>query len=484
MYNQSMDLDQLNQIIQDFCRLKYDQVVLVGVSGGPDSLCLLNVLVGMGYRVVVAHFNHGLRLQADEDERFVESQAKKMVLRFIVGQLDVADYALKHKLSIEEAARRARYHFLFEQATQVEAQAVAVAHTANDQVETVLMHLLRGAGLDGLKGMPYRGFLDEWSSSVPLVRPLLDIWRDDILDYCEMQGLNPVIDASNFNKNYYRNRLRYELIPYLETYNPQIKDVIWRMAQTLAGDQEALSELVEETWDHCWLQSGDGFVVLALDSIRQVSKAVQRHLLRRAIGTLRPFLRDVDYGAIERAIAFVNNPVRSGQADLIGGLRIFVERDRLYLAEKDTTILDPDWPQLAIGGGASLTCPGEVQIGREWRLTCQILTDIRLEEISSSFDDPMQAWLDSQTLSFPLTVRTRHTGDRFQPLGMDGHTLKLSDFWVNEKLSGRARSGWPLICSEDQIVWVPGFRPGHPFRVQPTTCQVVHLRLAKNGSTA
>jgi tRNA(Ile)-lysidine synthase len=105
---------------------------------------------------------------------------------------------------------------------------------------------------------------------------------------------------------------------------------------------------------------------------------------------------------------------------------------------------------------------------------------MRLEEINLLFDDPMQAWLDAQALSFPLIVRTRQPGDRFQPLGMDGHSLKLSDFWVNEKLSGRARPGWPLVCSADQIVWLPGFRPGHPFRVRPATHQVVHLRLVRN----
>jgi tRNA(Ile)-lysidine synthetase, C-terminal domain len=341
------------------------------------------------------------------------------------------------------------------------------------------MHFLRGAGLSGLKGMPYRIFLDEWSSSIPLVRPLLDVWRDEILDYCGTHDLLPITDASNFDTNYYRNRLRYELIPYLENYNPQIKQVIWRMAQTLAGDQEVLDSLVQETWAKCWLQTGDGFVVLSLDSLRQVSKALQRHVLRQAIGTLRPFLRDIDYEAIERAIAFVNNPARTGQADLISGLRISVEQDKLYLAENSTRILDPDWPQLTAAGTLTMTCPGEVHIGKDWLLTCEILTDMRLEEINLLFDDPMQAWLDAQTLSFPLVVRTRQPGDRFQPLGMDGHSLKLSDFWVNEKLSSRARLGWPLVCSAENIVWLPGFRPSHASRVQPNTQQVVHLHLVR-----
>jgi tRNA(Ile)-lysidine synthase len=479
MYNQTMDLDHLQQIIQDYCGLKNGQIILVGVSGGPDSLCLLNVLVRMGYQVAVAHFNHGLRMQASEDAQFVESQAGKMGLRFFLGQLDVADYAHKNKLSIEEAARRARYYFMFEQAKQIDAQAVAVAHTANDQVETVLMHLLRGAGLAGLKGMSYQSFLDEWSLSIPLVRPLLDVWREDILEYCRTLGLQPVTDLTNFNTNYYRNRLRHELIPYLENYNPQIKEVIWRTAQTLEGDQEVLSELIQKSWTQCWLQNGDGFVVLALDSLRQISKALQRQVLRRAIGLLRPFLRDIDYAASERAIAFINNPARSAQADLISGLRIFVEGKRLYLAEKDLRILDPDWPQMVAGSTLILTCPGEVHIGEDWLLTCEISANTRPEAINLISDDPMQAWLDAQTLSFPLIVRTRLPGDRFQPLGMDGHSLKLSDFWINEKLSGRARPGWPLVCSADQIVWLPGFRPGHPFRVGSDTHSLVHLSLSK-----
>src|SRR5271157_2440176 len=343
MYNQFMDMDRLDQIIQDNCGLKHNQIVLVGVSGGPDSLCLLDVLVRLGYQVVVAHFNHGIREQASGDALFVKRQANKLGLRFVLGQMDVPDYAQKHKISIEEAARQARYHFLFEQAVHLEAQAVAVAHTADDQVETVLMHLLRGAGLAGLRGMSYRCFLDEWSSSVPLVRPLLNFWRADILAYCASQGLHPLTDSTNFNVQYYRNRIRHELIPYLENYNPQVKEVIWRMAQTLAGDQALLEELIQANWKLIWLQSGDGFVVLAIEPLRQVSKALQRQLLRRAIATLRPYLRDIDFGAIERAIAFINHPARSKQVNLISGLQLWIDRDRLYLLDKDTRILNPDW---------------------------------------------------------------------------------------------------------------------------------------------
>ncbi|MDR3572668.1 MAG: tRNA lysidine(34) synthetase TilS [Anaerolineaceae bacterium] len=480
MYNHFMNTDLLHQIIQDNCGLNHDQIVLVGVSGGPDSICLLNILVGLGYKVVVAHFNHKLRDQAPQDALFVETEANRMGLRFILGELDVADYAQKYKLSIEEAARQARYHFLFEQASHLDAQAVAVAHTANDQVETVLMHLLRGSGLAGLRGMSYRSFLEEWSLSIPLVRPLLDVWRDDILEYCESQGLNPVTDSTNFNTNYYRNRLRHELIPFLEAYNPQIKDVIWRMANTLAGDQEIIGQIVQENWERCWLKRGDGFVVLDLGALKQISKALQRQVIRRAIGTLRPILRDVDYKAVERAIIFINNPGRSGQIDLISGLRLFIELDRLYLAEKDIKILDKDWPQMAIGSAFSLTCPGELQIGADWLLTCDNPTDRQVEEINLICDDPMQAWLDAQTLEFPLIVRTRQPGDRFQPLGLDGHSLKLSDFWINQKLSARARPGWPLLCNADQIVWLPGFRPSHSFRVRQDTRQMVHLRVSKS----
>jgi tRNA(Ile)-lysidine synthase len=204
-------------ILREECKLDKDQPILVGVSGGPDSLCLLSRLHEAGWRVIAAHFNHHLRTEAAEEAAAVEELAARMQVAFVGGAADVRQYAAERKLSIEAAARDLRYRFLFEQARRDAAQAVAVGHTADDQVETVLMHFLRGAGLNGLKGMQYRSFLREYDVALPLVRPLLDMWRADTAAYCVEHGLSPHYDASNESTDFLRNRLRNELIPLLET---------------------------------------------------------------------------------------------------------------------------------------------------------------------------------------------------------------------------------------------------------------------------
>ena len=211
-------LDHIQSTLERDCQILPDKQILVGVSGGADSLCLLDILIRLGYPVLVAHFNHLLRPEASDDARAVEGIADMLKVPLVLGEGSANDYAQEHNLSIEESARNLRYRFLFKRAEIHDAKAVAVAHNADDQVETVLMHLLRGAGLDGLTGMPYRALPNPWSETIPLVRPLLGIWRTEIETYCTERELNPVIDRSNIDTTFFRNRLRHELIPELDTY--------------------------------------------------------------------------------------------------------------------------------------------------------------------------------------------------------------------------------------------------------------------------
>ncbi|HEY2979690.1 MAG TPA: tRNA lysidine(34) synthetase TilS, partial [Anaerolineales bacterium] len=217
-------LEKIESILQSACHLERGRLIVVGVSGGPDSLCLLHLLHQAGYPLLVAHFNHQIRPEAGDEAGAVEQFAARLGLRCVVGSADVSAHAQKNGLSIEEAARALRYGFLFEQARQAGAQAVAVGHTADDQVETVLMHFLRGAGLNGLQGMGYRTILRTFDSAIPIVRPLLGIWREEVLAYCTTYGLQPHFDRSNASPEYLRNRLRHTLIPVLESYNPKFRE--------------------------------------------------------------------------------------------------------------------------------------------------------------------------------------------------------------------------------------------------------------------
>src|ERR1051325_10132421 len=239
-------LENIQSILREQCGLNRDVPIIVGVSGGPDSLCLMSILRKAGYHTIVAHFNHKLRPDSDTDANIVEQTAARLNLASVIENGDVRAYAEAEKLSIEEAARILRYRFLMGQAHRLNAQAVAVGHTADDQVETVLMHFLRGAGLAGLKGMGYRTIIHMFDPEIPIVRPLLDMWREETVVYCASHGFRPRDDPSNASLDFFRNRLRHLLIPTLESYNPRFREIIWRTSRALAADYEILAHVLEE----------------------------------------------------------------------------------------------------------------------------------------------------------------------------------------------------------------------------------------------
>ena len=239
-----------------------DQPVLLGVSGGADSMALMHGLHELGYRLVIAHLDHAIRPESAADADYVQAAAEELGLPFVRARIDVLKVAEAEGQSLEEGAREVRYTFLFKQAREYHAQAVAVAHHADDQVETVLMHFLRGAGLAGLSGMPYRKVMPIWDAAIPLVRPLLDVWREDVEGYLSEKGVSPRFDESNLDQTYYRNRLRHELIPNLETYNPRFRQVLNRTAAVLAGEEDFLEELTQAAWKLCLMEEREGRVLL------------------------------------------------------------------------------------------------------------------------------------------------------------------------------------------------------------------------------
>jgi tRNA(Ile)-lysidine synthase len=463
--------------------------VVVGVSGGPDSLCLLDGLRQLDYGVIAAHFDHMLRADSAEDARKVEAIARQMKVPFCLGQADVRGLAAQESLSIEEAARKARYRYLFQAARAHQAQAVAVAHTADDQVETVLMHLLRGSGLNGLKGMTPRAVLPEWDEQIPLVRPLLAVWREETEAWCREHELPALHDPSNQETIYFRNRLRHELIPYLQGYNPNIKEGVWRMARTLGADQEVLEAQLDLAWQRCWLEDASGWVSLSLAGIQDLAVGLQRGVLRRAIGRLRPGLRDIDYEVIERGLAWMRAPQAAGWLDLAAGLQLRVEWGRVYVCENYALPVDESWPQVAAGKLLFLEVPGKIDLDNGWALQADWEQPGEAERRPQSYlagDGvgrlELDAWLDGERLRLPLQVRGLRPGERLAPLGMDGHSLKLSDFYTNRKLPQRAREGWPLVLSGEEVAWAAGLRMSERYKVGPETRRLVRLRLVKEES--
>ena len=472
-------LNNMDAILRDQCGLVQDRPIIVGVSGGPDSLCLMESIRQAGYSLVVAHFNHHLRPESDSDATMVEQTAARLMVASIVDGGDVRGYAEQHGMSLEEAARHLRYNFLFEQARRLNAQAVAVGHTADDQVETVLMHFLRGAGLTGLKGMPHRGLLPAFDPQVPLVRPLLDFWREETVVYCAANGLRPSYDPSNDSLNFMRNRLRNLLIPTLETYNPKFREAVWRSVQSLKADHALLQEMLDSAWADCVALDKNGIVAFDAACLSGRSTGLQANLVRRAIETLRPG-QEITYALIERAVGFINKSSAT-RTDLAGGLLLFREGRHFYLSLPDANLPFDKWPQMPEESAPiPVVIPCGVELSGGWRFSSESwrLPSLAREQAERN-QDPYQVWLDAEKLPPELALRMRNAGDRFEPLGMDGHSQKVSDFLVNEKVPRRARDRWPLLCSGDTVIWVPGHRPAHPFRLTSSSRKVAYFSVTR-----
>jgi tRNA(Ile)-lysidine synthase len=471
-------LSKLREVLIRECRLDLNKPILVGLSGGPDSLVLLDVLHQLGYQVVIAHVNHKLRPESTAEASQVEKIAANMGFPFVLSEIDVFEYSKGHALSIEEAARVLRYDFLFNIASSQNVQAVAVGHNADDQVETVLMHLLRGAGLAGLRGMNYSTLPNAWSDRIPLVRPMLGIWREEIIHYCHERNIIPLIDSSNLDQTYFRNRLRYDLIPYLENYNPRIKDIIFRTADILREDYEIISTNIDIAWKECLLLRGPGYLALRIDCLQQQHIGVLRHIIRRAISYHCPDLRDIDFMTVEHVISFLAKPTRTSQRDLVSGLKLSIENNILWIARWEAGLPELGWPAVPEDRKLFVHIPGTVSFGNGWELRAGIMpaTETIREQVLNN-QDPFQAWLDISELASTLQIRSRLPGDRFYPLGMEGRSIKLSDFMINVKMLSRARENWPLICSKETIVWIPGYRIHHAHRITNKTEKVLNLRL-------
>jgi len=476
-------LENMTTVFQVKCGLVPGRPVLAGVSGGPDSLCLLETLQQEGYTVLVAHFDHQLRPDSDAEVEALRAILTKKDIPFLEGKGDVLAFAKSKNLSVEEAARMMRYTFLFEQARAHGAQAVAVGHTADDQVETVLMNFVRGAGLNGLRGMEYRSLLPDFDKNLPLVRPLLDVWREETIAYCAANNLKPYLDPSNESLAFTRNRIRHNLIPNLESFNPRFRDAVLRTSKSLAGDYNTLKEILESSWAESVISEEADMVTLYAEKLTGQGTAIQRNLIRRALAHFGPDTVDIRFSVMERATEFLSRG-RNGQIHLTGGLRMFREGERVYIAGPGVVLPTTSWPQMPETTiTLTVQIPGQVSLSNGWQLVSEKSRNpvLDMEQAVNNVNN-YQAWLDADTLPEHLEIRARRPGDRFEPIGMDEQSMKLSDFFINEKIPQRARDAWPLICSGDTVVWIPGYRLAHPFRLTNETEQIVYFKVSKPGN--
>ncbi len=477
-------LSRLRSILIKDCRLEFNHTVLVGVSGGADSLCLLDVLWRLEIPLIVAHYNHQLQPNADEAAVQVENLASKLNLKFVGGKGDVKKIAEEGGFSIEGAARIMRYKFLFGEAEHFNAQAVIVGHNADDQVETLLMHLITGSGFKGLSGMAFRSLPTPWSNTIPLVRPLLCVWRDEILAYLAEHNLEPVIDPSNQDVAFLRNRVRHELIPTLEEYNPKVRQTIWKTANVLHEDSSILESFIGDAWQECLLEEGRGYFGFDTDILKNQPVGIQRYVLRGAMALVMHDTREIDYEMTVKAIDYLNASLKTGEFELTGMIHLLKEGRYLWVYSKDARLPDSAWPQFIGNTAMELEAPGILNLNKHWMMEAIYIghEDVIQGQVFSN-QNLFRVYFDADKVKPPLVIRNRRPGDRIKPLGMKGRSMKLAHYMINEKIPRRARENWPLVCDSEEILWVPGYCSSHKSRVNKQTKKIIILNLVKGDGS-
>ncbi|MFW6125969.1 MAG: tRNA lysidine(34) synthetase TilS [Chloroflexota bacterium] len=415
----------------------------------------------------VAHLDHMLRgIDSAADARYVEGLAGRLGIPALIEARDVRAYQQKHRLSLEEAARHVRYQFYCDVARTVGARRVLLGHTRDDQVETVLMHLVRGTGLAGLRGMQACTVWHGPCSSVILVRPLLEATREDTEQYCDAHGLQPRVDFSNYSPAFLRNRLRHRVIPMLRSCNPNIDGALLRTARAAADDLSFIEEQVSSIWDGAVEVQADG-VALRKDVVLSLAPSLQRHLLRQVVGELLGDVTNIHSVHIEKMMSALSKPA---------GKRLLLPRGLVLYVGYDTCLVTTSrvatCPFPFLQGEYALNIPGETNVA-DWRVTATITG-------SDGVEGGFAASLDLDATGADLVVRGRRAGDRFQPLGLS-QPKKLQDFMVDAKIPRPWRDHIPLVCSPRGIAWVAGWRVAEWAKVSKGTRRVLRLKFEKMG---
>jgi len=437
---------------------------LIACSGGADSVCLLHVLLELRkdweLELAVGHFNHKIRQESDEDEKFVEKIARKYSLPFYSISKDVKLYAEKRGINLEEAGRALRYNFLRKTTGITGSARIATAHTMNDQAETVLMRLLRGSGSRGLAGI--FPVVDDI-----IVRPLLRVERKEVEYYLSRKEIAYRVDKSNFDPIFLRNRIRMELLPFLlENYEPGLVSSLGRTAEIISEEDAELEKIAYEK-AQTLIRAEEADISLDLVRLEKLSLALKRRVVRIFIRRLRKDIRDISFADVEAVLQLG----RGKEFRLEKGLVLKNEKGHLISRGALLPALDYkyewDGKQILNIKEADL----RFEVGKVKKAEMQKL----------AFNDKACIFLDWNKLSFPLIVRSRCPGDRYQPLGAPGRK-KLKEVFREKSIPSQKRDRCPVFLSGDKIVWALGLPVSEHFKVTETTTDIFSITL-KGKST-
>jgi tRNA(Ile)-lysidine synthase len=457
-----LTINKVKKTVSRYGMIDPGDLVLVAVSGGPDSVCLLDILHELkdewGLKLVVAHYNHGLRQAEDESEtQFVHRLAASMNLPFKTEKASI--FVEGSTASLEERARNSRYEFLERLKHGLHVQKIAVGHNLNDQAETVLMRLLRGSGPSGLSGIPP-------CRDDTIIRPLIEIKREEIESYLKARKLTYVIDSSNLDTRYLRNKIRLELLPLLLEDQPRLIEHLGKLAFILREDNNYLDEEAEQWVGREAERRNNGNIFIPLSSFIKLSQAVRSRVIRNVFMKICKSLRRIDFSHIQSVHALALGKKPQGLLDLPNGLRVKRIYDGLvFTLEVEQKPCDFFYP---LEGSGTFHLE---KIGRSLTLT-ELEGGVDLDLGHST----QTAYLDAAKLRYPLVARNFRPGDKFVPLGMTGHK-KIKNFFMDLKIPSHLRAMIPILTDQDTPVWICGYRIDDRFKVTPETKTILKVTI-------
>ncbi|MHB8769722.1 MAG: tRNA lysidine(34) synthetase TilS [Syntrophales bacterium] len=451
--------------------------LLVAVSGGPDSIALLHVLIllSSAYRLklTTAHLNHGLRgAEAQAEEDFVRRISREQGITCICKTIDIGSLQRGSGRSLEEIGREERYRFLNDTADRCGAQKIATGHHKNDQAETLLINLIRGSGLEGMKGIaPVRE---------RIIRPLLDVTRKEISEFLRAQGLQYVSDSSNCDMRYFRNRIRNVLLPDLASYyNPRIVPSLCRVAHIIRRDDEYLQDTVNRILQEWGVSPGTEEIALSTDSFLGLHEALQARIAKLLLDAALTSGRGVALNHVEAVLRLAARPFSRKRISLdlpglicvekVGGMIRIIRKDarrtRQDKSRKETPVREYRYP---------VHVPGSVYIPEiDRRIRTEV---IRHPGFLVMQDNPRVAFFDYRRISPPLFVRNFKPGDRFNPLGMAA-TKKVNRYFIDRKIPHENRGRIPLLVDSRSVIWIAGESISDRVKISPETETVVRAEM-------
>lgn len=460
-------LQKVSSAIKRYDLLKKGATVVVGVSGGPDSMVLLHVLQTLKsawqIKIVAAHLNHKTRRgESDRDQKFVERWAKRWGIPCVAEELNAPED--KSGASWENFWREARWKFFTKVAQTHGAKTIALAHHMNDQAETVLVRILRGTGPGGLAAMRPGSS----RSGLRIIRPLLSVSREEITEYARDHAVRYVEDSSNLLPTFLRNRVRHDLLPHIETnYQEKIQTLLARLATVSAEEEDFIEQVTLKAWDRVLAEEFDRCIALHIKNILNEHPVIQYRIIRKAAEKLGA-VRQIDFAHGEKIRELLKENTKRAIV-LPKGIEVRRERNLLVISNTISNEIFEDSKAFSFFIHVNQEC-----------LIDKARMHISVRQLQARPKNVLGkrgGWreiMDGDSVQFPLEIRTRREGDRFHPLGQ-AKPMKLKNFLMREHFSSHRKSFWPMVISKGQIVWIPGYRLSNVVKVGPNTQNFIEL---------